>query len=527
MAIDRPEPGELVKTVVELVDFVNGGGGGGLPTGGNTGQVLTKASNADFDVDWENGGGGGGGQLFYTVGTPGVAGFGNFFKSPPDMFAVADFQSNGVDDSIAIQAAINAAAALAPTTGLQPTVYILPGIYIMGQTIDTNGIRLIGYGSSFTQLYWYTPLGTPANTIAIDNTGSGGDVLLEELQILSSVGSGQPTITGPGSTGEYRRVSITANDSSGGSFRVLWNGQIIDSTISGNGGDLLGGNASGGGGGIIENSTIGGDIHISFPSTITNSTLHSVTLVDTTNSDIRFVNNVVRDLDLGNNTLTGGTSIIGNKINTFFIRGANLGESSNILVAYNDVGAGFHIDHNDPSESLHSSIFSHNKVGDAFGGGMTLFDVVIDNNIMSGLVLAAGSSASQRVTVSNNVVNGIDSAVLAGFDIENASYFTVTGNNISCQNYGIFLDTVTFSVVSGNLVHEFNLDSNVYDGLRIGTCDRLNAQGNTFSAFTGYGINVISGNDNLVTNNDLKNSGLVGSFNDTATGTVTTAGNRL
>lgn len=35
-----------------------------LPIGGTTGQVLTKASNADFDVDWETptGGGGGGGQ---------------------------------------------------------------------------------------------------------------------------------------------------------------------------------------------------------------------------------------------------------------------------------------------------------------------------------------------------------------------------------------------------------------------------------------------------------------------------------
>lgn len=32
--------------------------GGGLPAGGMTGQVLTKASNADGDADWEAGGGG-------------------------------------------------------------------------------------------------------------------------------------------------------------------------------------------------------------------------------------------------------------------------------------------------------------------------------------------------------------------------------------------------------------------------------------------------------------------------------------
>lgn len=32
----------------------------GVPVGGTTGQVLTKASNTDYDADWEAGGGGGG-----------------------------------------------------------------------------------------------------------------------------------------------------------------------------------------------------------------------------------------------------------------------------------------------------------------------------------------------------------------------------------------------------------------------------------------------------------------------------------
>jgi hypothetical protein len=34
-----------------------GGTGAGVPAGGTTGQVLTKASNADGDTDWETGGG--------------------------------------------------------------------------------------------------------------------------------------------------------------------------------------------------------------------------------------------------------------------------------------------------------------------------------------------------------------------------------------------------------------------------------------------------------------------------------------
>ena len=35
------------------------GSGGLVPTGGLTGEVLTKDSNADFDMSWQPGGGGG------------------------------------------------------------------------------------------------------------------------------------------------------------------------------------------------------------------------------------------------------------------------------------------------------------------------------------------------------------------------------------------------------------------------------------------------------------------------------------
>jgi len=38
-----------------------GSDGQGLPTGGTTGQVATKASNADFDIVWSTPSGGGGG----------------------------------------------------------------------------------------------------------------------------------------------------------------------------------------------------------------------------------------------------------------------------------------------------------------------------------------------------------------------------------------------------------------------------------------------------------------------------------
>jgi len=47
------------------IEFAGGGGGGGtdhgVPSGGTTGQVLAKASDTDYDVEWVDQSGGGGG----------------------------------------------------------------------------------------------------------------------------------------------------------------------------------------------------------------------------------------------------------------------------------------------------------------------------------------------------------------------------------------------------------------------------------------------------------------------------------
>jgi len=44
--------------------------GDGVPPGGNTGQVLAKASNTDYDVTWVNNGGGGGSMIYPGAGIP-------------------------------------------------------------------------------------------------------------------------------------------------------------------------------------------------------------------------------------------------------------------------------------------------------------------------------------------------------------------------------------------------------------------------------------------------------------------------
>jgi hypothetical protein len=41
--------------------------GNGVPEGGTTGQVLTKASNTDYDTEWTTPGGGGGGTVGFEM----------------------------------------------------------------------------------------------------------------------------------------------------------------------------------------------------------------------------------------------------------------------------------------------------------------------------------------------------------------------------------------------------------------------------------------------------------------------------
>ncbi len=55
MTLERSR--RLINGVWQYVTAPDGGGSGGLPSGGSTGEVLTKESNADGDVGWEAGGG--------------------------------------------------------------------------------------------------------------------------------------------------------------------------------------------------------------------------------------------------------------------------------------------------------------------------------------------------------------------------------------------------------------------------------------------------------------------------------------
>lgn len=63
---ERGEKGETGDTGERGEKGDKGDTGIGIPVGGTTGQVLAKASNADYDIEWVNQSGGGGGSSDYN-----------------------------------------------------------------------------------------------------------------------------------------------------------------------------------------------------------------------------------------------------------------------------------------------------------------------------------------------------------------------------------------------------------------------------------------------------------------------------
>lgn len=170
------------------------------------------------------------------------------------------------------------------------------------------------------------------------------------------------------------------------------------------------------------------------------------------------------------------------------------------------------------------------------GGGGTS-----DEN--SALYFPATNDFGVNVTIANNIIYG--EAVTAapgttskGICIEGGGgYFTgpggmITGNRIiACGREGIAFHGGTSWNVTNNFLTLNSVETtNTYDAILLtGNTSELNIQQNVIRTGHRYGINIDNSAcaDNIVTNNDLLNSGITGSFNDAGTGTITTAGNRL
>jgi hypothetical protein len=137
---------------------------------------------------------------------------------------------------------------------------------------------------------------------------------------------------------------------------------------------------------------------------------------------------------------------------------------------------------------------------------------------------ANGVYAGAVVVIEANTIDG----GTVGVSVSGVTGAVVGGNSVrACGQHGILFVSVTAGAIVGNSVAGNSTGgAGSYDGINVGGTGN-NVQMNMVrgSGTQRYGINV-SGTDNMVTNNDLLSSGGSGNFNDSGTGTVTTAGNR-
>jgi parallel beta-helix repeat protein len=157
-----------------------------------------------------------------------------------------------------------------------------------------------------------------------------------------------------------------------------------------------------------------------------------------------------------------------------------------------------------------------------------------DGNGSNGIAL---KSLTKRATISGNSCSG---NTKEGIEISIASYNVVLGNTIQENGFNgikILHESHNNGVLS-NIIYDNGQGaaggSVSYDGINISDdCDSNNLQGNTIRKegtvqTHRYGINIADSDCdlNLVTNNDLKDSGVTGDLNDNGTNTKTAAGNR-
>lgn len=157
--------------------------------------TLTLMGDGSASNGWvlsgvASGGGGSGQVLFVTVGTPGPVVFGGLLGTPPDLLATADFVTDGVNDNVGIQQAIDAVALLKTTSGEDVILLILPGLYLVNAALVPKGITIRGYHRDMTTLQMSTGGGAPANTRLFDGSVSGTNSLdIADISLTNVTGA--------------------------------------------------------------------------------------------------------------------------------------------------------------------------------------------------------------------------------------------------------------------------------------------------------------------------------------------------
>lgn len=342
----------------------------------------------------------------------------NAFASSADIYRdCADFQCDGVDDQIEIQAAIDASFAQAGLGNVPPVVLLLPGAYLLSAPIDTKSITLKGLGQATTLLATPEAIGGVGGNRLIDNTASSGSIYIEWLSF-------------------YAGGAAAIYSNAGFGVIQMQNCGLLNTSDSGVDGAFL----------FMASASLG----------------------------------FIRDCEFSCVTSTGTHDNI------------HIAQAGNIDISHNHFfgGAVF-------LENFQQSVFS--------------------DNYMNNIYTAGGVVPPYALGLTG-----------AGFNM-------IANNNIlTVQRNGIVLTDCTGNNLIGNNVHGYAFSGSlVEDGIQIaGTSSENNVQLNRVRQVTAAGrngINVIgaAAQNNLVTNNDLFNSGAGASFADTGTATIMAAGNRL
>lgn len=442
----------------------------------DAGNELVCRANGLFSPP--GGGGGGGKQLYFTVGTPGPNGFGGVGGTPAPLLATADYVGDGINDSVAIQAAIDASEAFTLTTGEGVVVLILPGIFVVNTPLRPKGIPIKGQEAAYTLFYTATFLGAPANTRTLDATISGQQVThIEGIQISSLTG-GAAVIK---SQSLIMLNCTVLGDGKGADAGLIDVGNIISPTN---------------GYGSFDNNIVGGTSSpFPDPGLILRDPFGS-------NYSIRY-STFTADL-----VVTGSNHNNGNIVDNTF-QNCNIVLNSTSLTRF----------------SIRNNTISGGSITATLVGGSSFFWTIEGNIIEFGHI-------SIDSLIISKIRGNIVSAFLKGNAIElsNSGENIIEGNTIDqAEHHGILLTTANFTSVIGNRIRAFsNGTFNTFDGIRIVTSDDCTVECNSLTSSTGkYGINVLSGTANYVTNNRLNGSAVTASFIDTGAGTIVAAGNYL
>lgn len=204
--------------------------------------------------------------------------------------------------------------------------------------------------------------------------------------------------------------------------------------------------------------------------------------------------------------------------------------SENIISSSTVGGAGYNIYVVGSKNDIRS-----NKIISCQGNGIYIHGD--NNNAESNYIYSPGTDGiyvkSHMNTIHNNT---IESATVQGIHLDSSWHNEIEGNYVyNSGEYGLYMTNSTNNNIIGNIFKNSSQSANnTYSNVILGLSDNNNIQNNKCINDGGanqpkYGIDIFNGDChlNVVTNNDLINSGATASLHDAGTGTVTAAGNRL